>query len=764
MSEIVLDSPIVTSSANIKQRKPVESALLNDKITSFDKIEELEEYMEENNENDWEVTIDQIHYDLSKNPSNIIKNNYPSSNFSLKPLPSAKNLSHDPLSNNSFFNQKTPSLMTIDQPNNFLLPLQTNSKFHTKQKLEEISYSTKWSMLLSKRFFRILKKPIKLMKSEIISPYLVEKFIKTYGTIIRIMEKGDAIGEKALVENNPRSATVSTITPCEFLILEKKDLKIIKDEFEGVLLRRTEFLIEALKLNQQSFSSKVKENMLYSFSVEKFKKDALVTNQGNSDLRFYLIEEGEVIIEKTLIIEESIKGHKEFFNKKPEKLSLCISGRGSFLGEEILFNNDSNIYEYTSKVISNEANVLVVNKNIFFAKFPSEIRQVLFLKYHTKNINRRKLMMQLLSQKKLHSNFNSNSKTNLTGNQTNAATDIFYSRGVNVYNLLQKSCYDSFDKNIKRVINPLEQSNSNKNTESLEYSQEREKFAKYIIGPRSKCKYIKNTISFPRTRKIFNVSPSEKSNKKLKTPNNLKILQLSKTKIDFNNIERNVIRKGEDNQPMIDVEMLLSYSEDFLKRNNDRKTVSKLDFGEEEEVRFKYFRPQDGLGLNYLRTMNKNERLRETVKRISGEGEKIKRRIDGEGVYVNYSQTSFDKVKFENETNNRKIQLDELSHMNSTYNFSNLKRNLNNKNPLKGMRGNSEGCSLNHELLKESLQIFNVEKAKLNPILDNLELRVHENLNHYIENNKGIKANLHHLRLLRKYKERKQIGKKVNLG
>jgi len=41
------------------------------------------------------------------------------------------------------------------------------------------------------------------------------------------MTTGDFFGEKALIENKPRSATVVAKTNCDFMILLKQDFEVI---------------------------------------------------------------------------------------------------------------------------------------------------------------------------------------------------------------------------------------------------------------------------------------------------------------------------------------------------------------------------------------------------------------------------------------------------------------------------------------------------------------------------------------------------------
>ena len=48
------------------------------------------------------------------------------------------------------------------------------------------------------------------------------------------MTTGDFFGEKALLENKPRSATVIAKTDCDFMILYKKDFEVIISRFRKI--------------------------------------------------------------------------------------------------------------------------------------------------------------------------------------------------------------------------------------------------------------------------------------------------------------------------------------------------------------------------------------------------------------------------------------------------------------------------------------------------------------------------------------------------
>ena len=57
---------------------------------------------------------------------------------------------------------------------------------------------------------------------------------KEYGTIVAEMNPGTIFGEKALVDNKPRAATIITKSDCEFLVIEKKDFELILNKFKKI--------------------------------------------------------------------------------------------------------------------------------------------------------------------------------------------------------------------------------------------------------------------------------------------------------------------------------------------------------------------------------------------------------------------------------------------------------------------------------------------------------------------------------------------------
>ena len=65
--------------------------------------------------------------------------------------------------------------------------------------------------------------------------------------ILRILKKGDAFGELAMIEGQPRSASVQTLESCEMLMLIRKDFQAFCEKHPAVLWMLLEAFAERLR-------------------------------------------------------------------------------------------------------------------------------------------------------------------------------------------------------------------------------------------------------------------------------------------------------------------------------------------------------------------------------------------------------------------------------------------------------------------------------------------------------------------------------------
>jgi len=65
--------------------------------------------------------------------------------------------------------------------------------------------------------------------------------------ILKIIRKGEAFGELAMIEGQPRSASVQTLEPSEMLVLVRKDFQAFCDKHPSVLWMLLQALAERLR-------------------------------------------------------------------------------------------------------------------------------------------------------------------------------------------------------------------------------------------------------------------------------------------------------------------------------------------------------------------------------------------------------------------------------------------------------------------------------------------------------------------------------------
>ena len=112
-----------------------------------------------------------------------------------------------------------------------------------------------------------MRMPVKTPAKEMIDPEELNEMIAIYGKVLRIMEAGEALGEKALFENSKRTATIATGTHCEFLVLEKKDFQQVLENIKEAFESRRKLIFQIFSQFKEEYSSKILDNMIYSFTV-----------------------------------------------------------------------------------------------------------------------------------------------------------------------------------------------------------------------------------------------------------------------------------------------------------------------------------------------------------------------------------------------------------------------------------------------------------------------------------------------------------------
>lgn len=109
--------------------------------------------------------------------------------------------------------------------------------------------------------------------------------------------QGETFGERALIQNAPRAATVQSLQPSEVWVLHRDDYRVtVAREAEKKKTRLVEFIksIETFK----HFVKKDFETLADSFEERKYKENELVIKQGEAGDRFYVIMHGIAMMTK----------------------------------------------------------------------------------------------------------------------------------------------------------------------------------------------------------------------------------------------------------------------------------------------------------------------------------------------------------------------------------------------------------------------------------------------------------------------------------
>lgn len=110
---------------------------------------------------------------------------------------------------------------------------------------------------------------------------------------VNVLSKGDSFGEIALLYDQPRTATVIAIHPCELLCLRREIYsKTMKAYHRQLLADKIDFLRQTSLFSKWALSDL--SILLYNQHTHQFKKGNRFYTQGDPVDFIYVISEGEV--------------------------------------------------------------------------------------------------------------------------------------------------------------------------------------------------------------------------------------------------------------------------------------------------------------------------------------------------------------------------------------------------------------------------------------------------------------------------------------
>lgn len=159
-----------------------------------------------------------------------------------------------------------------------------------------------------------------------------------YGKIILHLQDNALFGEKALIENKPRAASVCTVQETDCMYLEKEDFDVLINQFKLFQQIKNNFLIQMFPIfNTLVTSGKVFERLCRFFVEDNTYHNQIIIREGqkfsNHNSKVYLIQEGEFRVFKSYKVQ--MMSDKKLFHYVTQTMSLGTLVKGEFFGEEV---------------------------------------------------------------------------------------------------------------------------------------------------------------------------------------------------------------------------------------------------------------------------------------------------------------------------------------------------------------------------------------------------------------------------------------------
>ncbi|KAL4488817.1 hypothetical protein ABPG72_016470 [Tetrahymena utriculariae] len=247
---------------------------------------------------------------------------------------------------------------------------------------------------MSKNALSFITRKSKSGQVPYITPEEKEMLKKKYGNTTRSIGSGKYFGEKALLNNDKRSATIVVDQHLsEILTLEKKYFNEFLSGLLAILHSRKNTITQIFP-EMNTYTLQKLDNMLYCFQPENYTKGNHLCIEGAKEDKILIVQEGEVQLEKCIKIEEEVRYN---IKRKNIQIKVSILSSGGVVGEE-LFLNENYCYYYTCTVLSPKAIILVGDKKSIEVKFPNSIKQMFRGMWENKEKIRKEIIEQRRSE------------------------------------------------------------------------------------------------------------------------------------------------------------------------------------------------------------------------------------------------------------------------------------------------------------------------------------------------------------------------------
>lgn len=194
------------------------------------------------------------------------------------------------------------------------------------------------------------------------------KKLSYYGNLLAKMNFGRMFGQTALLNDNPRNASILTLEATEFMVFHKSALETIKSiytkDFNDRKAYMMEMIPEMIFINEPARIVKLME----FFKPHCFKHGHYLTKEGEMEKKIFFLQEGELSMSKLFSLPEILNNKDVKYNDQILPIT-SIQGK-AIVGEEIL-ESETTPYKYTVQVKSAFAKILVFEKTSNFEDFKS---------------------------------------------------------------------------------------------------------------------------------------------------------------------------------------------------------------------------------------------------------------------------------------------------------------------------------------------------------------------------------------------------------
>lgn len=201
-----------------------------------------------------------------------------------------------------------------------------------------------------------------------------------YGELLAFKKLGDQFGETALLTNANRNATIVAVENCELMVFHKSSLDLIKASYSKDIEVKRAFIVGLIPEMGAVNNPIIVTKLIEYFRPKRFQKGEMLTVEGQSGNTFYLIEEGDIVVSKSIPLPRVVKNNQIEYQSKCVQLTLiqdkCI------VGEECL--SDSGTYSYTISVKSRTLQAYVCEKTYGSTAELSEVFKYLLRTYKSK--------------------------------------------------------------------------------------------------------------------------------------------------------------------------------------------------------------------------------------------------------------------------------------------------------------------------------------------------------------------------------------------